>query len=880
MSQIKKLINQKFLEGIDSTKFHVAQNGAIMAKDSSGSMVEFLKVNSDNKGVVLGKVISTKNELDEVIADLAQEILDRQAGDVDAKAYADQKIADLVNGAPALLDTLKELADSIANDPNFAATMATQLGQLQSDLATEIARAEAAELALGIRIDGVESDVSALEGRMDTAEADIIGVETRMQSAEGRLSLLEPKVDTLESGLAQEILDREAGDEQALADAKAYTDAEVLEEKGLREAADAQVLVDAKAYTDAEVSEEMGRAEGIENLLRSDLNAEIQSRTDGDIALGQEIDAERDARIAEDALKVNKSGDTMTGNLIVSFNEAYGEGETGGVSLINGEDGATVSVAYSGFGQEYKSEIIPGEMINTYSDESSSSSGRFSVNGVSFENNNSSSALDGSSFHVWEKDPETGNYTYMLEGGVSQGFFHSSAGPDGARLPVMPSEEFQMTPKKYVDDQDSAKLQEAKDYTDAEVLEEKTARQAADTELVNTMTSYYTSLQGEIAIEAAARVQGDANTLQSSKDYTDEKMAEEVSARDAAILVEKNRAEGVESGLQSAIDVEKGRVDAILLASDADKDSFAEIVQLINSVDTENDSAFASYVLSNNAALAQEVTDRQSGDTTLQSNIDAEMTRAMAAESALSEDLAEEVSRAQGAEGVLQSNIEAEAAARGAADTVLQNNIDAEASARQSADEALDGRLDSAEASIVSLSSSKADKSYVDSQDAGLQSQIDGLDGRMDTAESDINNLESVKANITYVDAQIAAAQANLDDVEGYAQDIRDDLDAEIARAEGAEGELSDRLDILEALAFHKESKVAGSSDLSYVELALEAKPYSIAVFVGRLALHEGQDFSVSVVGGKSRITWMGDFMVGGVEEIEEGMKLFFHYYC
>jgi hypothetical protein len=49
------------------------------------------------------------------------------------------------------------------------------------------------------------------------------------------------------------------------------------------------------------------------------------------------------------------------------------------------------------------------------------------------------------------------------------------------------------------------------------------------------------------------------------------------------------------SSVDSRITTEKGRVDAILLASDADKDSFAEIVQLINSVDTSNDQAFASF---------------------------------------------------------------------------------------------------------------------------------------------------------------------------------------------------------------------------------------------------------------------------------------------
>ena len=59
-----------------------------------------------------------------------------------------------------------------------------------------------------------------------------------------------------------------------------------------------------------------------------------------------------------------------------------------------------------------------------------------------------------------------------------------------------------------------------------------------------------------------------------------------------------------EADSDAAIAAEKARIDAILNLSEADKDSFAEIVTLINSVDTENDSAFAGYVASNDAAVA------------------------------------------------------------------------------------------------------------------------------------------------------------------------------------------------------------------------------------------------------------------------------------
>lgn len=57
--------------------------------------------------------------------------------------------------------------------------------------------------------------------------------------------------------------------------------------------------------------------------------------------------------------------------------------------------------------------------------------------------------------------------------------------------------------------------------------------------------------------------------------------------------------------LAAKIKIEKDRVDTILSLSTADKNSFKEIVDLINSIDTTNDQAFAGYVLSNDAAIAK-----------------------------------------------------------------------------------------------------------------------------------------------------------------------------------------------------------------------------------------------------------------------------------
>lgn len=46
-----------------------------------------------------------------------------------AKEYADRIVAALVNGSTEQLDTLKELADALGNDPNFSATVMQKIGE-------------------------------------------------------------------------------------------------------------------------------------------------------------------------------------------------------------------------------------------------------------------------------------------------------------------------------------------------------------------------------------------------------------------------------------------------------------------------------------------------------------------------------------------------------------------------------------------------------------------------------------------------------------------------------------------------------------------------------------------------------------------------------
>lgn len=54
------------------------------------------------------------------------------------ETYVNTKVAGIVNSAPETLDTLQELASALGNDPNFATTVATEIGKKanSADLAT------------------------------------------------------------------------------------------------------------------------------------------------------------------------------------------------------------------------------------------------------------------------------------------------------------------------------------------------------------------------------------------------------------------------------------------------------------------------------------------------------------------------------------------------------------------------------------------------------------------------------------------------------------------------------------------------------------------------------------------------------------------------
>lgn len=130
-------------------------------------------------------------------------------------------------------------------------------------------------------------------------------------------------------------------------------------------------------------------------------------------------------------------------------------------------------------------------------------------------------------------------------------------------------------------------------------------------------------------------------------------------------------------------------------------------------------------VISNNVTIAdhdaritQEVSDRTSADTTLQSNIDSEASTRASAVTTLQSNIDSEASTRASADTTLQSNIDSEASTRASADTTLQTNIDTEASSRASADTTLQSNIDALSASTTTSITALETKTQHQSADA------------------------------------------------------------------------------------------------------------------------------------------------------------------
>lgn len=86
--------------------------------------------NDENFAVTVAEQIG---ELEDKVGDsVVSEQIGNAVEGLATETYVDEKVAGIVNSAPETLDTLNELSKALGDDPNFATTVATQIGQIEA----------------------------------------------------------------------------------------------------------------------------------------------------------------------------------------------------------------------------------------------------------------------------------------------------------------------------------------------------------------------------------------------------------------------------------------------------------------------------------------------------------------------------------------------------------------------------------------------------------------------------------------------------------------------------------------------------------------------------------------------------------------------------
>ena len=223
-----------------------------------------------------------------------------------------QMISDLVDGADDALDTLKELAEALGNDPNFATTITNKLTDLRTALTEEVNRAKEAEAALGAAVaavqDNLEYGLDQINKKIDTVKADLKAeidrVEKKVDKNAEDIKDLEDKVNQDNGELEKELKDliQKEKDERIAADNEIKESVNNLK----------TLHINDKAAIEAKIAEETANRTNADTVLDSKINEEITNRQADTLALQGKIDQEKVDRHSEDQVLHNEISKEVT----------------------------------------------------------------------------------------------------------------------------------------------------------------------------------------------------------------------------------------------------------------------------------------------------------------------------------------------------------------------------------------------------------------------------------------------------------------------------------------------------------------------------------------------------------------------------------------
>jgi len=191
-------------------------------------------------------------------------------------AYTDAAIAALINGSPATLDTLKEIADALAAGSDVATALASSIAAVSSRVDT-------------LEGQNLDSRLSSAEGEIDTLQSDVVAAQSAADAAQSAADAAQSAADAAQSAAdaAQSTADSAVS---AAATAQAGADASLKISANLGDLADAaasrsNLSVDSSAEVDSKISSAVSSAQ-------SSLEGDIEDVSDRVATLeGQNLDS-------------------------------------------------------------------------------------------------------------------------------------------------------------------------------------------------------------------------------------------------------------------------------------------------------------------------------------------------------------------------------------------------------------------------------------------------------------------------------------------------------------------------------------------------------------------------------------------------------------
>ena len=719
-------------------------------------------------------------------------------------------IHDLVDGADDALDTLKELAEALNNDPNFATNITNRLTELRTQLEAEVTRAKNREneLASQIKIvnDNLVNSVNTLNATILKVVQDITrmieAINARIQKVEDRVGDLEVETDnnlTEAKEYAKELVDKEAAERRA-ADEKLTEAVHKVQLDHTRDIADLnnKILTEASERANADVAlesklnTEISDRKTADQELESKINAEAAARTAQDEVLHQQIVKETsDRQNADNGLQQNitqeaqnrQNADTVLQNNIDNEKEtriAQDEILDHKIEDLKTQAGTDKTELLEKLEQEKQERIAADKDLDNRKVDKRE--------GYSLTKNDFTdilkAKLDGIEEHA--------NYITKVSQLINDAGYQTEADLQAAIEKIIgEAPEVLDTLKEIADalgndpnfattitkklaaiteqlNQEITNRTEADAQVQANVDKEVSDRKEADTALeaklkeyvdneVDKITGNTNGIQASLNKEIQDRKDADA-ALQAAitKEETDRKAAD--AALDTRVTANATKIQELALSIQDAVNTVKNelqaKIDALQTEVNANKANIQRNTDRLNDQITKEAEDYAELKGMVNA----EAEARANADTNLKSQVDK-----------VNIDLNTEVSKREAGDTVLQQNIDKEISDRTSADTLLDNKftglINTESTARANEDEKINARIDQ---------EIKDRKAGDDALSTRIDSLNSGVTGSLDELREKVTN--NTTAIQTEVERAKAAEQALKDSLTTAMENHKDDL--------------------------------------------------------------------------------------------------------